>query len=140
MTIHNTFSLDRLARFYIDKIVKLYGVLVTIVSDWDFRFTSRFWPRLQKALSTTLHFNTAFHSQIDSQSERTIQILEDMLWAYVLEFQGRWILHLALVKFAYKNSYQANIGMTPYEALYGRKCRTSLCWDEINERKLENVK
>ena len=63
-----------------------------------------------------------------------------MLQACVLEFQGSWVLHLALVEFAYNNSYQASIGIAPYEALHGRKFRTPLCWDELSERKLENVK
>ena len=62
-----------------------------------------------------------------------------MLQTYVLEFQGSWVLHLALVEFAYNNNYHANIDMAPYETLYGRKCRTHLCWDEVSERKLENV-
>ena len=62
-----------------------------------------------------------------------------MLWAYVLEFKGNWVKHLPLVEFAYNNSYQANIGMTPYEALYGRNCRTPIYWDEVGERKLNNV-
>ena len=62
-----------------------------------------------------------------------------MLRACVLEFQASWILHLSLVEFAYNNSYQANIGMAPYEALYGRKCRTLFCWNEVGERKLEDI-
>ena len=82
---------------------------------------------IQKALGTTLHFNTTFHPQTDGQSERTIQTLKDMFQACVLKFQGNWILHLALVEFAYNNSYLANIGMAPYKALYGRECQTSLC-------------
>ena len=90
-------------------------------------------------MGTTLHFSTDFHPQIDGQSERTIQTLEDMLWACVLEFKDNWVLHLSLVKFAYNNSYQTSIGMAPYKALYGRKCRTPLCWDEVGERKLEDV-
>ena len=56
-----------------------------------------------------------------------------------MEFQGSWVLHLALVEFAYNNSYQANIGIAPYEALYERKCQNPLCWDEVGERKLDNV-
>ena len=95
---------------------------MSIVSDRDPRFTSRFWPRLQKALGTTLHFSTAFHSQIDGQSERTIQTLKDMLQECALEFKDSWVMHLSLVEFAYNNSYQASIGMTPYKALYERKC------------------
>ena len=86
-----------------------------------------------------MHFNTAFHPQIDGQSERTIQTLEDLLQACVLEFKDSWVKHLSLVKFAYNNSYQASIGMALYEALYGRKCRTPIYWDEVRERKLNDV-
>ena len=114
-------------------------VPVSIMSDRDLRFTSRFWPKLQKALGTTLHFNTAFHSQTNGQFERTIQTLKDMFWACVLEFKNSWVDHLSLVEFAYNNGYQASIGMAPYKALYGKKCRTSLCWDEIGEMKLNDV-
>jgi hypothetical protein len=66
-----------------------------------------------------LKFSTAFHTQTDCQSERTNQILEDMLWACVLEFKGSWVQYLPLIEFAYNNSYQATIGMPSYDALYG---------------------
>ena len=129
-------SLEKLAKLYVDEIVRLHGVPVSIVSDRDPQFTSRFWPSLQNALGTKLHFSTGFHPQTDGQFERTIQTLEDMLRARVLEFRGSWDTHLPLMEFAYNNSYQASIGMAPYEALYGRKCRTPVCWDEVGERKL----
>ena len=83
-----------------------------------------------------LRLSTAYHPQTDGQSERTIQTLEDMLRACVIDFKGNWDDHLPLVEFAYNNSCHASIGMPPYEALYGRKCRTPLCWDEVGERKL----
>ena len=114
-------SLEKLAQLYVDEIVRLHGVPVSIVLDRDPRFTSRFWPSLQTALGTRLHFSTAFHPQTDGQSERTIQTLEDMLRACVMEFRGSWDTHLALMEFAYNNSYQASIEMAPFEALYGRK-------------------
>ena len=132
----NSDSIEKLAELYVKEIVRLHGTPVSIVSDRDPRFTSRFWPSLQRALGTRLHFSTAFHPQTDGQSERTIQTLEDMLRACVLEFKGSWDRHLPLMEFAYNNSYQSSIEMTPYEALYGRKCRTPLCWDEVGERKL----
>ena len=116
--------------------MRLHGVPVSIVSDRDPRFTSRFWPSLQTDLGTRLHFSTAFHPQMDGQSERTIQTLEDMLRACVMEFKGSWDTHLALMEFAYNNSYQTSIEMAPFEALYGRKCRTPVCWDEVGERRL----
>ncbi|KAL5547178.1 hypothetical protein UlMin_006865 [Ulmus minor] len=129
-----TYKLDKLSRLYVDWIVRLHGVPITIVSDRDPRFTSRFWKSLQKTLGTELHFSTAFHPQTDGQSERVIQILEDMLRAYIIDFKGSWDLDLSLVEFAYNNSYQSSIGMAPYEALYGRPCRSPLCWLEKGEQ------
>ncbi|KAL0458152.1 UNVERIFIED_CONTAM: Transposon Ty3-I Gag-Pol polyprotein [Sesamum latifolium] len=85
------------------------------VFDRDPRFTSHFWKSLHKALGTKLHFSTAFHPQTDGQSERTIQTLEDMIRACVIEFRGNWDDHLPLIEFAYNNSFHS-IGMTPYEA------------------------
>ena len=66
----------------------------------------------------------------------TIQTLEDMLRACVIKLKGSWDTHLALMEFAYNNRYQASIEMAPFEALYGRKCRTPVCWDEVGERRL----
>ena len=130
------YSMDRLAELYVDEIVRLHGVPLSIVSDKDPRFTSRFWKELQSALGTKLNFNTAFHPQTDGQSERLIQVLEDMLRGCVMEFSGSWDRYIPLMEFAYNNSFQSSIGMAPYEALYGRKCRTPVCWTELNEHKL----
>ncbi|WRX07614.1 Integrase [Theobroma cacao] len=139
LVVHSTYSIEKLAQLYIDEIVRLHGVFVSIVLDRDPRFTSRFWQRFQEALGTKLKFSTAFHPQTDGQSEKTIQTMEDMLRACVMDFLGSWDRHLPLVEFAYNNSFQSSIGMAPYEALYGRKCRTPLCWDEVGERKLASV-
>jgi hypothetical protein len=111
----------------------LHGVPESIVSDRDPRFTPRFWKSLQEAMGTKLRFNTAYHPQTDGQSERTIQTLEDMLRACVLDFSGSWA---RLVEFSYNNNFQASIGMALYEALYGRKCRSPLYWDELGERRI----
>ncbi|KAL5554707.1 hypothetical protein UlMin_042108 [Ulmus minor] len=118
---------------YVREIVRLHGVPKSIVSDRDARFTSKFWRCVQRALGTKLNFSTAFHPQMDGQSERTIQTLEDMLRACVLDFRGSWSQHLPLIKFSYNNSYQATIGMAPYEVLYGRKCRSPVHWYETGE-------
>ena len=72
---------------------------------------------------------------MDGQSERVIQILEDMLRSCVIDLEGSWDRHNALVEFVYNNSFQSSIGMAPYEALYGRKCITPLCWTKLSERK-----
>ena len=136
LPVGQTNTLDSLSRRYVREIVRLHGVPISIVSDRDPRFTSQFWKSLQTALGTNLCFSTAFHPQTDGQSERTIQILEDMLRACVLDFGGSWEKHLPLVEFAYNNSFQVSIGMAPYEALYGRPCRSPLCWMEIGETAL----
>ncbi|KAL0332872.1 UNVERIFIED_CONTAM: Transposon Tf2-11 polyprotein [Sesamum calycinum] len=93
--------------------------------------------KLAKGLGTKLHFSTAFHPQTDGQSERTIQTLEDMMRASVIEFRGNWDDHLPLMEFAYNNSFHSSVGMAPYEALYGRKCRSPICWDIEGLRQLE---
>ncbi|RVW80448.1 Transposon Ty3-I Gag-Pol polyprotein, partial [Vitis vinifera] len=93
-----------------------------VIPEW------KFWHSLQKALGTKLSFTTAFHPQTDGQSERVIQVLEDLLRACILDLQGNWDDHLPLVEFAYNNSFQASIGMTPFEALYGEIW--SLSWGD----------
>jgi hypothetical protein len=125
-----------MAKLYIREIVRLHGVPVSITSNRDSRFTSKLWRRLQEAIGMKLNFSTAYHPQTNGQSERTIQILEVMLRLCVLDFKGNWIQFLPLVEFAYNNSFQATIGMAPYEALYGRKCRSPLYWDEVGEKQL----
>ncbi|KAL4013252.1 hypothetical protein IC575_025414 [Cucumis melo] len=87
-------------------------------------------------MDTRLYFSTAFHPQTDGQTERLNQVLEDMLRACALEFPGSWDSHLHLMEFAYNNSYQATIGMTPFEALYGKCCRSPVCWGEVGEQRL----
>ena len=130
------YSLYKLVELYIKEIVRLHGIPVSIISYRDPRYTSRFWGKLQEALGIRLNFSIAFHPQMDGQSEKVIQILEDMLRSCVINLESSWDRHIALVEFVYNNSFQSSIGMTPYEALYGRKCRTPLCWMELSEKKV----
>ncbi|KAG8501232.1 hypothetical protein CXB51_003367 [Gossypium anomalum] len=102
---HLDYSLNKLAELYIREIVRLHGIPLSIISDRDLRFTSRFWQKLQEALGTKLNFSTAFHPQTDGQSERLSDELK----------------------------------MAPYEALYGRKCRTPLYWTELKENQIYGV-
>ena len=88
LVVQMTFSLERFCRLYIREIVRLHGVPVSIVSDRDLRFTAHFWKIFQKAIGTRLTMSTAFHPQTDGQSEMTIQVLEDMLRACVLDYKG----------------------------------------------------
>ncbi|KAL0551449.1 hypothetical protein IC582_010537 [Cucumis melo] len=132
----STYTASKWAQLYMSEIVRLHGVPVSIVSDRDARFTSKFWKGLQTVMGTRLDFSTAFHPQTDGQTERLNQVLEDMLRACALEFPGSWDSHLHLMEFAYNNSYQATIGMAPFEALYGKCCRSPVCWGEVGEQRL----
>ncbi|GKC01489.1 putative reverse transcriptase domain-containing protein [Tanacetum coccineum] len=80
--------------------------------------------------------STTYHPQTDGQSERTIQTLEDMLRACVIDFGNGWDKHLPLVEFSYNNSYHTSIKVAPFEALYGRKCRSPVCWAEVGDSQL----
>ncbi|GJX05570.1 putative reverse transcriptase domain-containing protein [Tanacetum coccineum] len=131
-----TNSMETLTRLYIKEIVSRHGVPISIISDRDSHFTSRFWQSLQSALGTQLDMSTAYHPETDGQSERTIQTLEDMLRACVIDFGKGWERHLPLVEFSYNNSYHASIKATPFEALYGRKCRSPVCWAEVGDVQL----
>ena len=91
----------------------------------------------KKLWGPQLDFSTAYHPQTDGLTERTIQTLEDMLRMCVLDLKQDWDQYLSLVEFAYNNSYHSSIGMPPYEALYGRKCRSPLCWTEVGEKYVE---
>ncbi|GJS76654.1 putative reverse transcriptase domain-containing protein [Tanacetum coccineum] len=106
----------------------------------DSHFTSRFWQSLQSALGTQLDMSTAYHPETDGQSERTIQTLEDMLRACVIDFGKGWEKHLPLVEFFYNNSYHASIKAAPFETLYGRKCKSPVCWAEVRDVQLTGPK
>jgi transposase InsO family protein len=124
----------KLAELYMTRIVCLHGVPKKIVSDRGSQFTSRFWKKLHESLDTKLNFSSAYHPQTDGQTERTNQVLEDMLRACALKHGGSWEKSLPYAEFSYNNSYQASLKMSPFEALYGRKCRTPLYWDQTGER------
>nr|GFA21511.1 putative reverse transcriptase domain-containing protein [Tanacetum cinerariifolium] len=108
-------TLEKLTRQYLKEVVSRHGVPVSIISDRDGRFTSHFWRSLNKALGTRLDMSTAYHPETDGQSERTIQTLEDMLCACVLDFGKGWDKHLLLVEFSYNNSYHTSIKAAPFE-------------------------
>ncbi|GKC40575.1 putative reverse transcriptase domain-containing protein [Tanacetum coccineum] len=134
--MRETGPVDKLARMYLKEVVIRHGIPLSIICDRDPRFASNFWRSLQNALGTSLDMSTAYHPQIDGQSERTIQTLEDMLRACAIDFGKGWVNHLPLVKFSYNNSYHASIKAAPFEALYGRKCRSPVCWAEVGEVQL----
>ncbi|GJX10285.1 retrotransposon protein, putative, ty3-gypsy subclass [Tanacetum coccineum] len=130
LPLKETDSMEKLTRQYLKEVVLRHGVPVLIISDQDSKFTSQFWKSLNKALGTQLDISTTYHPQTDGQSERTIQNLEDMLRACVIDFGKGWDRHLPLVEFSYNNNYHTSIKAAPFEALYGRKCRSPICWAE----------
>ncbi|GKC77589.1 putative reverse transcriptase domain-containing protein [Tanacetum coccineum] len=114
----------------VDRLTKLAHILA-IREDFNTERLARLY--IDRALGTRLDLSTTYHPQIDGQSERTIQTLEDMLRAYVIEFCGSWDVHLPLAKFSYNNNYHSSIRCAPFEALYGRKCRSPVLWAKIRE-------
>ncbi|GJU25078.1 putative reverse transcriptase domain-containing protein [Tanacetum coccineum] len=129
--MRETDSMEKLARMYLKEVVTRHGISVSIICDRDPRFASNFCRSLQKPLGTNLDMSTVYHPQTEGQSERTIQNLEDMLRAFVIDFGNSWVKHLPLVEFSYNNSYHTSIKAAPFEALYGRKCRSPVCWAEV---------
>src|SRR5687767_7918490 len=115
------------------EIICLCGAPNSIISDRGTQFTSHYSKSFQRALGTKVKLSTVFHPRTDGLAERTIQTLEDMLRECVIDYKGSWDDHLPLIEFAYNNSYHASIGMAPYEALYGRRCRSPIAWYEVGE-------
>ncbi|GJU32989.1 putative reverse transcriptase domain-containing protein [Tanacetum coccineum] len=136
LPMKETDSMKKLTRQYLKEVVSRHGVPVLIIFDRDSKFTSHFWKSLNEALGTQLDMSTAYHPQTDGQSKRTIQTLEDMLQACVMDFGKGWDRHLPLIEFSYNNNYHTSIKAAPFEALYGRKCRSPICWAEVGDAQL----
>jgi transposase InsO family protein len=134
ISVKTTYFRPQLAELYMSRIVCLHGVPKKIVSDRGTQFTSRFWERLHEALDTQLRFSSAYHPQIDGQTKRVNQILEDMLRACALQYGRSWDKSMLYVEFPYNNSYQESLKMALFEMLYGRRCQTPLFWNETRER------
>jgi hypothetical protein len=131
--VKTTYSDAKIAELYISRIVCLHGVPKKIVSDRGSQLTSKFWEKLQKSMDTKLNFSSAYHPRTDGQTERTNQILEDILRTCALKYENSWDKSLPYAEFSYNNSYQASIKMALFEALYGRQCRTPLFWSQTGE-------
>jgi hypothetical protein len=119
---------------YMREIARIHGIPKTIVSDRDPKFTSNFWKGLFKGFGTNLNFSTTYHPESDGKTERVNQVIEDMLRMYVMDKPSKWEDYLHLVEFSYNNGYQASLKMSPFEALYGRKCNTPVSWDNPTDR------
>ncbi|GJX39453.1 putative reverse transcriptase domain-containing protein [Tanacetum coccineum] len=132
--------MEKLTRQYLKEVVTRHGVPVLIIFDRDGRFTSQFWQSLQKALGTQLDMSMAYPPQTDGQSERTIQTLEDMLRACVINFGKGWDRHLPLVEFSCNNSYHMSIKAAPFKELYGSKCQSPVCSAKVGDAQLTGPK
>ena len=121
LAVKTTYSVEDYAKLYFTEIVRLHGVPLSIISDKGPKCTSHLWKSFQKGLGTQVNLSTTFHPQMDGKTECTIQTLEDMLRACVIDFKGSWDNHLPLIEFAYNKSYHSSIQMAPYKALYGRR-------------------
>ena len=139
MPIKTTITLEQLVELYVKEVVRFHGMPKYIISDRDSQFTSTSWKSVFQAMGTKLKFSTAFHPQTDGQTERTNQTLEDMLRACILDFKGSLCKYLTLIEFSYNNSYQASLGMAPYEDLYGRKSRPPIHWYETGHANIEQM-
>jgi transposase InsO family protein len=131
--VKTIYSGAKLAELYMSRIVWLHGVPKKIVSNRGSQFTSMFWEKLHESMDTKLNFSSAYHPQTDGQTERTNQILEDILRVCALKYGKSWDKSLLYAEFSYNNSYQASIEMAPFQALYGWQCRTSLFWSQTRE-------
>jgi transposase InsO family protein len=136
LLVHTTHRAERYAEIYIDQIVRLHGIPRTIISNRGTQFVALFWEQLQKSLGTIVIRSSAYHPQTDGQTERVNQILEDMLRACVIHYGKNWDKYISLAEFSYNNNYQSNLKMAPFEALYGRRCRTPLNWSQAGEREI----
>ena len=133
LVVRMTFTLEEFYKLYIREIVRLHGVPVSIELDRDPRFTAHFWKSFQRAMGTQLMMIIAFHSHTDGQLKMTIRLLDDMLRACVMDLKGSWDEHFPLVEFAYNTVIGRVYRWRPYEALYGRPCRSLICWTEVGE-------
>jgi transposase InsO family protein len=120
--VKTTHTTTNIAKIFMKEIARLHGIPRTIVSNRNMKFTSNFWRGLFKLFGTNLNFITTYHPHTDGKTERDNRIIEDMLRMYVMDKTSKWEHYLHLVEFAYNNGYQESLRMSPFEALYGRKC------------------
>jgi hypothetical protein len=122
--VNLTHKKSNIVDVYMREIDQSHGILKTIVSDRDSKFTSNFWKGLFNGFGTNLNFSTTYHPELDRQTKRVNQVIEDMLRMSVMDKPSKWEDYLHLVGFSYSNGYQTSINMIPFKALYGRKCNT----------------
>jgi hypothetical protein len=116
------------------EVAQLYGIPKTTVSEKDSKFVSNFWKGLFKGFRMNMNFSTTYHPESDGQTKRVNRVIEDILRMYVMDKPSKWEDYLHLVEFMYNNGYHASLKMSPFEALYKRKCNTPVSWDNLTDR------
>jgi hypothetical protein len=132
--INITHEVANIVYIYLKEIAQLHGMPKTIVSNRDPKLTSNFWKVLFKGFGKNMHFSIAYHPESDGQIERVNQVIEHMIRMYVMDKPSKWEDYLHFIEFAYNNVYQASLKMSPFEALYGRKCNKPMSWDNPADR------
>jgi transposase InsO family protein len=118
----------------IKEVAQLHEIPKTIVSNRDPKFTSNFRKGFFKGFRTNLNFSTSYHPESNGKTEKVNKVIEDILRMYVMDKPSRWEDCLDLVEFTYNNGYHASLNMSPFEALYGRKCNNLVSWDNPADR------
>jgi hypothetical protein len=134
ISVKTTHKTSNIVKIYMKEVYMLHVVLKAIVSNKDPKFTFNFWKGLLKVFGTNLNLSTTYHLESNGKIERTNRIIKDMLRMYVMEQPSKWEDYIHLDEFAYNNGYQASLEMSPFEALYGRKCNTPVSWDDPIDR------
>jgi hypothetical protein len=134
MPMKTTHTMTNIAEIFMKEIARLHEIARKIISNKDTNFTSNFWRRLIKVFGTNINFITTYHPQTDGKTRRVNRITEDMLRMYVMDKPSKWEDYLHLVEFSYNNGYQASLRMSPFEALYGKKCDSPVSWDNPTDR------
>ena len=132
--VKTTHKASNIVNIYMKEVARLNGIIKAIVSERDSKFTSKFWKGLFEWFGTSINMSTTYHPQIDGQIERVNQVIEDMLSMYVMDQPSKWEDYLHLVEFAYNDGYHSSLKMSPFEAMYGRKCNTPVSWDNPTDR------
>jgi hypothetical protein len=132
--IHTRFDARKYAKVYIARVLCLHRLPKKIISDRGSQFVTHFCEQLHAYLRTHLIHTSAYHPQMDCQTERVNHILEDMLRACVMEYQGSLDKNLPWAEYLYNNSYLESQKMAPFEVLYGRRCHTPLNWIDPGEK------
>ena len=127
--VNSSHKEDNIVDIFMCEVDRLHGVPKKIVSDRDSKFTSNFWKGLFKEFGTNLNFSTTYHLETNGQTKRVNRVTEDMLIMYVTDKPSKWEYYLHLVEFSYDNGYHESLKMSPFEALYGRKCNMPISWD-----------